>query len=425
MRVPPLLQQISDTLHTHHARAVLVGGCVRDHFLQIPIKDYDVEVYGLKRLEELEEILAKFGKVRSVGKSFGILKLIVKGREYDFAFPRQERKTGSGHRGFDVSINGMLDFKTAARRRDFTINAMGYDIQSCLFLDPFAGRRDLDARILRHVDDDTFAEDPLRVYRGVQFCARFALRMHPGTLALCQRMTEEGMLEELPKERIFDELKKLLLQARRPSEGWKLIKTIGILQYFPPLYTLDEAQWQRLLRRLDAMAAIVEGMASREALVLMLSALCATCSTQQCETVLSFLSDEKYLHKEVIRLVSCWSEIESIYQSSPKERDTKLRKLSVKAPLWKLVALATADFLAMHPAQQHAPAARWAHKRAKKLGILYQPPRPLLQGKDLVALGYRPSPEFKTILERLYQLQLQGVIGSKKEAVDYLKKEIV
>ena len=140
-----------------------------------------------------------------MGKSFGILKLSIGREEYDFSFPRKEKQTGIGHRAFEVTCDGSLTLEEASRRRDFTINAMGYDIALKIFLDPFNGQKDMQENILRHIDDETFVDDPLRVYRAVQFAARFEYTLAPQTFSLCQKMVKEGMLESLPKERIYKE----------------------------------------------------------------------------------------------------------------------------------------------------------------------------------------------------------------------------
>ncbi len=139
MKLPKILQTISKKLHSKHAKAIVVGGSVRDHFLKLDIKDYDIEVYGLEGMMELEEVLGEYGSVNLVGKSFGVLKFSHEAEEYDFSFPRKESKVGTGHRGFDVEVDGTLDFKTASKRRDFTMNALGYDIEEKAFFDPFGG----------------------------------------------------------------------------------------------------------------------------------------------------------------------------------------------------------------------------------------------------------------------------------------------
>jgi len=238
MKIPNILKTISKDLNSKKAKAILVGGSVRDYFLELPSKDYDVEVYGLGCMEELEEVLAKYGSVNLVGKSFGVLKFTYEGEEYDFSFPRTESKVGEGHRGFDVEVDGSLDFKTAARRRDFTLNALGYDIEEKSFIDPFGGLEDIKAKKLRHIDDSTFIEDPLRVYRAVQFSARFGYELDASTMTLCKRMVADGMLEELAKERIYVEWTKLLLKSPKPSLGFELMRTLDILKYFPELKDL-------------------------------------------------------------------------------------------------------------------------------------------------------------------------------------------
>ncbi len=150
MQIPTILRTISGTLSSKGGRAIVVGGSVRDHFLGLPIKDYDIEVFGLPSMEKLEELLSEFGSVNLVGKSFGVLKLFIEGEEYDFSLPRVEEKTGRGHRGFTMRTDGKMAFEEAARRRDFTINAMGYDIEAKIFLDPFGGRRDMQAKVPRY-----------------------------------------------------------------------------------------------------------------------------------------------------------------------------------------------------------------------------------------------------------------------------------
>jgi tRNA nucleotidyltransferase (CCA-adding enzyme) len=403
---------------------VLVGGCVRDYFLKIAIKDYDIEVYGLDSLDALERILLRYGDVKSVGKSFGILKFIYEGRAYDFAFPRLERKVGRGHRGFAVEVDGMLDFATAARRRDFTINAMGYDIEADLFLDPFNGKKDLENGILRHVDAKTFIEDPLRLYRGIQFCARFDLEMDSATEELCRRMTSEGMLEELPKERVFDEWKKLLLKAEKPSVGFTLLKRLDAIAYFPQLQTLSEDLWRKTLKSVDMMA-ILRPKDSKKALILMLAALCSRCKSHAICDMIALLSDEKGLCKKVSALCEHVKVVEEIYRKRENKAyaDTLIRKLSCVVEIADILLLAKALFWADHEEEIRFEAGIWVKKRAEVLGVLHAKPLPLVQGRDLVEiLHLKPSAEFKKILDRLYALQLEGKIASKEEGLEMIRR---
>ena len=386
MFIPKILQDISDKLNSLNAKAIIVGGSVRDHFLNLPIKDYDIEVYGLSSIDELEDILKEYGHVKLVGKSFGVLKFIYKGFEYDFSFPRREKKIGAGHKGFEVVSDGFLSFKEASKRRDFTINAMGYDIELKKFLDPFSGKSDMKAKVIRHIDDKTFVEDPLRVYRGVQFCARFEYEMADETKRLCRQMVEQGHLEELPKERVFEEIKKLLLKANKPSIGFELLKELKVLKYFPDIST----DWKRLDR-----------LASHKNLAIMLAVLTLHLNEAEIESFVFRFSDEVKLTQHIQALVLAYQHL-----STHTLDDTEIRRLSTKVSIEELSILSENKELL---------------KKAKKLGVDKQAPKKLLQGRDLISLGYKPSEEFSKILGRVYELQITGEIRDKEEALEFVR----
>ena len=155
--------KIFEDIYNQNGRAFLVGGIVRDMLMygHVDYHDVDVEVYGLS-IEQLESILKKYGHVNCIGKSFGILKLDVLAN-YDFALPRTEVKIGNSHQDFKVEVNKDLDLKTAALRRDLTVNALMYEIKTGKIYDFYGGIDDLNKRTLRMVDKKTFEEDPLRV----------------------------------------------------------------------------------------------------------------------------------------------------------------------------------------------------------------------------------------------------------------------
>lgn len=235
---------------TQKSRAFLVGGSVRDLLLQLSPKDLDIEIFGIPA-ERLQAILEKLfpGQVHDVGRAFGILKIhLSHGLEFDVAIPRTESKTAPGHKGFAVQTDPYLSYEEAARRRDFTINAISLDPLNDEIIDPWNGSADVEARVLRVVDPATFVEDPLRVYRAVQLLARFDLTLEPQSLALMQQMVIEGQLAELSPERITDEISKLLLLAERPSVGFELMRTLGIVERdYPELQALigtqQEPEW--------------------------------------------------------------------------------------------------------------------------------------------------------------------------------------
>jgi tRNA nucleotidyltransferase (CCA-adding enzyme) len=457
MQLPSIVKQISSELKEQDAKAILVGGSVRDHFLGLPIKDYDIEVYGLHHLHQLEEILSQYGSVNLVGKSFGVLKFRYQEEEYDFSFPRVEKKIALGHKGFDVTCNGALSFKEAALRRDFTINAMGYDIEAQQFIDPYGGKNDIEEKVLKHINDQTFVEDPLRVYRAIQFSGRFEYELHERTLELCKQMVSDGQLDELPRERIYEEFKKLLLKSRKPSIGFELMKELGILErYFPELYAIigvpqsekwhpEGDVWIHTMMTLDQMAMLKTGDAKYD-LKMMFAILChdlgKATHTQITEEKISAighelagleptekfmyrLTDEHDFIREILPLVEHHL-APSIYFRS-KAKDKTIRRLSTKVNIEELVRVARADFLGRTTEASLKgiyEAGDWLLEKSKTLNVKTKAPEPLLQGRDLIELGLTPSREFKVLLEEAYQAQLEGTVITKVHAIELIRKSI-
>src|SRR5512140_2417021 len=157
-------------------RALIVGGWVRDRCLGLAAKDIDLEVYAVPAAG-LRTLLERFGRVETIGESFTVYKL----GAIDVSLPRRESKVGRGHRGFLVEGDPSMSVDEAARRRDFTINAISFDPLTGDYLDPCGGRADLDARRLRLVDAAAFGDDSLRVLRAMQLVARFELTVTPET----------------------------------------------------------------------------------------------------------------------------------------------------------------------------------------------------------------------------------------------------
>jgi len=227
-----LAKAIAELAAQQGGRAYFVGGYVRDTLRGIDNKDLDIEVHGISPTC-LESILDSVGQRISVGESFGIYNL--KGHSLDIAMPRKESMRGHGHRDFDVSVDPHIGTMGAARRRDFTINALMQDVLSGEIIDHFGGMDDLQNGILRHIGDDTFPEDALRVLRAAQFAARFSFQVAPETIVLCKKMS----LAHLPKERIEAELKKALLKADHPSVFFEVLRQMEQLDvWFPELKAL-------------------------------------------------------------------------------------------------------------------------------------------------------------------------------------------
>ena len=213
-------------------RTFYVGGFVRDKILGIENKDMDIEVHGIQPAV-LREILSEVGEPISYGSSFGVYSL--KGYDIDIAMPRKEHATGKGHRDFEVFVDPFIGTAEAARRRDFTMNAVMEDVLTGELVDPFGGKQDLENGIIRHIDPETFVEDPLRVLRGAQFASRFGFNIADDTSDLFRSMD----LSALSRERVEDELKKALLKGKKPPVFFEVLRSAdGLDVWFPEVKAL-------------------------------------------------------------------------------------------------------------------------------------------------------------------------------------------
>jgi hypothetical protein len=234
------IRKLAETVKENGGRAMLVGGCVRDELMQIEPKDFDIEVYGIEPYK-LKEILQQFGKVDAVGEAFTVYKI---GHYLDVSLPRREKKVARGHKGFIVEGDPNMSFAEAAKRRDFTINAIMKDILTGEIVDIYGGQNDIKLKKIKHIADETFVEDSLRVLRAAQFAARFEFEIDEATIELCKTID----LTDLPKERLWGELEKLLLKSQKPSIGLKYFYELNIAnQLFPELTALvgvpQESAW--------------------------------------------------------------------------------------------------------------------------------------------------------------------------------------
>lgn len=408
--IPKRLLKIAHEIRAAGGRAFLVGGFVRDCLLgQADSRDYDVEVYGVTQ-DVLAEILSKFGRVNAVGKAFGVFHLATCGLSLDFSFPRTESKIGAGHRGFLVETHTDLSFKEAAYRRDFTVNAMGMELPDLELCDPYGGRSDLEQGILRHVGP-AFAEDPLRVLRGVQFAARFSLRLAPETAELCSTLP----LSELSRERILEEFKKWLLKPGRPSLGLKAFLEIGLEKTFPEVKPLEGpggASFGLLGEFLDRVHKNSEGLADLEREILMFSALLFGATGEESAAFLERITNEAQILQGVPRLVQNALKISPVAELPAA---SCLRRLSLSLGGLSLhVALLAAD-----PRFDQKPLSAFVavlKAKALDLGVYDCAPKPFLTGKFLLGHGIGQGPEVGKIIRESFELQLDGALKSVQDA---------
>ena len=441
LTLPEILEDILKDLQEIGATPIIVGGSVRDFFLNIPVKDYDIEIFGIDSLETIQKSLEKFASVKLVGKSFGVLTLRVNEYDFDFALPRIEKKIGNTHQDFEIITNANLSFKEAAIRRDFTINAIGYDFCTKDFLDPFDGINDLKNRVLKHIDDKTFIEDSLRVYRAVQFSARFDFSLDERTFELCKKIVQNNELHFLPKERIYEEFKKLFLKSSKPSIGFELLKDLGVLKYFPelkaliscvqdPIYHPEGDVWIHTMMCLDELSRILKEeniVDEYRKLYLFYAILCHDFGKPFCtkeingkitshkheslgiEPTISFLS-KLTNEKKFIEIVSSLVKNHLIpFQLYFAESSLKaIKRLSLKVNIEDLCLVCLADCLGrtILDKEKCPKATFWVLNKAKELDIHNEPIKPIVQGRDLIELGFKPSDKFKEILEFAFDLQI-------------------
>ena len=444
--LPSRLLEVAQRVDEAGGRALLVGGWVRDSLLGLPGKDLDVEVRGLE-LETLAELLRAFGEIKEIGRSFGVLR--VRGIDADFALPRRDSRIGPGHRGIQADVDPHLDATAAARRRDLTINALALDPITGELLDPLGGIDDLRRGVLRACDPQKFGEDPLRAVRVAQFAARFEMQPDAELLWICH----DQDLSELSGERIFDELRKLLLKGRRPSLGLELLERTRLLRFFPELDALvgvpqdptwhpEGDVWVHTCMVVDEAAAlrlgdhVRTGGLSREIyeedLALMFGALCHDLG-KPATTVAdrgrirspghdvagegparSFLQRIRAPHDLIERVRAiCRAHLAPalFYQQESTDRAyrrlaRRLARSNVSMQLLERVARAdhfgrtTEDALA-----RRFPAGDHFVERARLLEVEARAPEDVVQGRHLVARGLRPGPEFSEILERCRAIQ--------------------
>jgi tRNA nucleotidyltransferase (CCA-adding enzyme) len=430
-------------------RALIVGGWVRDRLMGRPCKDLDLEVYGL-RADRLKSLLTEFGNVNTVGESFTVYKVA----DIDVSLPRRESRTGRGHRGFEVTGDPDLPFDEAARRRDFTINAIAWDPLTDEYIDPFKGREDIAAKILRAVDLATFGEDSLRVLRAVQFAARFEFTLDGGTRELCRGIA----LDDLPSERIWGEIEKLLLQALRPSIGLQLALDLGVVErLFPEIHALvgceQEPEWHpegdvwiHTLLVCDQARTRIDDLDRAGQIVVMVGAVCHDLGKPLTTAFIdgrirsidheqagvapaSAVLDRLNLHsidgydvrKHVLGIVAHHLKPGMFRQSPTPVSDGAFRRLAQKVDLELLARVAKSDCLG-RTGHFDCSAMDWFLERARALGVEHRPPAPILLGRHLLELGLKPGPRVGEILKAVYEKQMDGTVTTLDQAIDEAKQ---
>jgi len=459
VQLPDKVLSLARAIHDAGGRALLVGGCVRDELMGAQPKDWDVEVYNLDAAH-LREILDQFGPVDVVGEAFTVYKL---GQHLDVSIPRRERKSGRGHKGFVIEGDPSMSVAEATRRRDFTINAILEDPLTGELIDPFDGRRDIEQRVLRAVSKDTFAEDSLRVLRAAQFAARFEFDIEPETVELCRAID----LSDLPAERIWGEIEKLLLRALRPSIGLEWLRRLGAIEkLFPEIQSLigvpQDPEWHpegdvfvHTQLAVDRARELIDDLPYPRQVTVMLATLAHDFGKPSTTEFLegrwrsrgheeagvapaeSFLSRIKVhtiegydVRTQVIALVREHLKPGEFYKKRDEISEGAFRRLARRCEPDLLYRVAKADSTGRNaewvPRDKWfgSDAQEWFIQRSRELQVEQRPPDPLLLGRHLLELGIEPGPRMGEITRAVYEMQLDGRVRSLDDAIEEAKKLI-
>ncbi len=439
LELPPGLRRVLRTEPVLH-RSYVVGGCVRDALLGEPLKDIDVEVFGVG-YEELAAALRKHGRVDLVGRSFGVAKVAIDGATYDFSIPRRDSKSGRGHRGFDIELDPDISPREAAARRDFTVNSLMLDPRTGELLDHFDGRSDLERRILRHTSS-AFDEDPLRVLRGMQFAARFQLTAAPETLDRCRAMAPS--YAELPAERVREEWFKWAGRGTRPSAGLRFLEASAWLAHFPEIAAVrgvpQDPEWHpegdvfdHTSHALDALVRLPEWRSAPEPsrVVLTLAVLTHDLgkatrtetaerhgrqriispgheveSTRLAESFLTRIQAPHAITQRVLPLVA--NHMAHFEEPSDRAIRRLARRLQPET-VQTLGILMTADASGRPPLPPKVPeTVAVLLAGAERLRLADAAPRPILLGRHLLALGLSPGPGIGRWTHAAFEAQLDG-----------------
>lgn len=468
IKVEDSIHKIISILNEGGHKALIIGGAVRDALLGVAPKDIDIEVYKIS-YEELERVLSEYGKVDLVGQTFGVILFQPDGSDmtYDFSIPRKENKVGVGHKGFKVFFDKDMTIKEASTRRDFTFNALAYDPLENKIYDYFGGVKDLEDKVIRHTSD-AFKEDALRVLRALQFQSRFDFSIHPDTLVEMRKMVASEDFDDLPRERLFGEFNKWAIKGVRHDLIFQFMRDTGLIEKYPELKSLAETPQDYIyhpegnveihttmtLVEMDKIIAR-ENIVGEEKLLLVMSILLhdigkpATTKEEFKRGRLTITSNghealggtmsrdilaKMGFHEELITPVDnivsnhlAGVSISMIPRKSGKLKAVKkLSRRLYPATIKQLMYVIEADNRGRGGEQKEPAGMSDLAELSIEADILNKPYESILKGRDLIAIGLKPSPKFGEIIRASFEAQESGEFsdleGAKKWLLDNVNK---
>lgn len=433
MRDLSMAHKIAKAVNDLGGSTYYVGGYVRDKLQKRENKDIDIEVHNVTP-NTLKEILSKLGTVQTQGASFGVYNL--HGYGIDIAQPRTEAATGRGHKDFEVFVDPFLGTTRAAMRRDFTMNAMMENVLTGEIIDPFGGQLDLQEGVIRHVSDQTFAEDPLRVFRAAQFAARFGFTVAPETIDLMRTMD----VSALPKERVWSEMEKALLKSEKPSVFFEVLKQADKLEPWfheaaaligckqDPVFHPEGDAWNHTMGVLDTAAAYRDK--AENPVYFMVSALCHDFGKPSVTAVgedgkvhsykhdsagvplasefLDRINNETDLHEYVCDMVKNHMKPHSAFNQNVSVKSSN-HMFDGIAHKQDICYLAVSDLSGKGDVFTDRAAKEKAFLAERLALYEKRAAEPMVTGRDLIAMGMRPSEQFSEILASSRKMHFSGV----------------
>ena len=430
IKPPDAAIRIIQTLEDSGHRALLAGGCVRDALLGRQPKDWDIATDAAP-----ETVGGLFERTVAVGAQFGVVRVRMGGQEFEVARFREDGAYSDGRHPDSVRPS---DEKGDAKRRDFTINGMFYDVSNHQLLDYVGGRRDLDDGVIRAIGDPglRFGEDHLRMMRAIRFSARFGFRVEPATAAAIEANAER--IGKISPERIRDELT-IILTQNHSDAAFAMLDSSGLLEHVlpeaaamrgvaqPPEFHPEGDVWTHVL----AMLRIKRSAAPTLAWGMLLHDVGKPPTFTETDRI-RFNGHDKVgaaMSAEVCtRLRMPKAQAARIFDlvanhmrfmHVEKMREARLKRFLREPYFEELLELHRVDCLASHG---NLRTYEFCTRKLEEIHAeALRPPR-LLDGDELMAMGHPPGPELGEILSAIEDEQLEGRISTREEARDFARR---
>lgn len=425
--------EITQTLRQKGHTAYFAGGCVRDELRGEDPKDYDIATSATP-----EEIESYFPKTLPVGKQFGVIMVLVGGKNYEVATFRTEGPYQDGRHPSEVRFTGPEE---DARRRDFTVNGLYYDPFEKRVIDYVKGREDIKGRLMRAIGEPRarFEEDKLRLLRAIRFAANLDYEIEDETWQAVKMMASK--IHAVSVERIREELIKILTRPGA-GRGLELLSESGLLKEIlpeveqmkgveqPPEFHPEGDVFihtRMLLDRLEhpdvilAFSALLHDVGKPPTFQIRDGKIRfyehSRVGAEMSENILRRL---RFSNDETQAIVTCVDN-HMKFANVKEMREGKLKRFMSTSTFPVELELHRIDCHSSHKILDNYYFLKKKEEEFKKLELK---PKPLLNGEDLKAMGMKPGPEMKPILEEAYEFQLENKIGTKEEALEWARRKI-